>query len=367
LLVLGLIPNFVRARGGSGPAQVGVDVLDHKHVGIYETATISSQDPNALVEWLNANGFAAPTNITPVVAEYVKEGWVFVAAKISRENGLKEATAPHPLSFTFKTAQPVYPLRLTGIDNDSCRIDLYVFGPDRAEIPKFEVRRCSRVSYHRQSQGVVASTEKSDLQKNVPLSLIDMAAGAPVATKLSGKLSSTDMKTDARISWKPFRSEGDFFYSYEGAKTQSVNIFVPAAVLALSFGRLMVKRFSLRVLPAIITYLCALGLSTAGAVSYYSSQPKMEVRLVHGTMWCIANLKQIDGAVQQWALEHKKSPTDTVTTTDVLEYLKGSVIPACPADGTYSVMTVYDAPTCSVHGDPLNGPLSGVSLNVSAP
>src|SRR6185295_3573253 len=33
---------------------------------------------------------------------------------------------------------------------------------------------------------------------------------------------------------------------------------------------------------------------------------------------CVANLKQIDGAVQQWVLEQKKTSTDNVTTTDVL-------------------------------------------------
>src|SRR5579871_5721695 len=31
---------------------------------------------------------------------------------------------------------------------------------------------------------------------------------------------------------------------------------------------------------------------------------------------CIANLKQIDGAVQQWALENKKTSTDTYLLTD---------------------------------------------------
>lgn len=30
---------------------------------------------------------------------------------------------------------------------------------------------------------------------------------------------------------------------------------------------------------------------------------------------CIANLKQIDGAVQQWSLENKKTATDTYTLT----------------------------------------------------
>ena len=62
---------------------------------------------------------------------------------------------------------------------------------------------------------------------------------------------------------------------------------------------------------------------------------------------CVANLKQIDGAVQQWALEMKKTSTDNVTTTDVLDYLKGSILPLCPANGTYTTGTVSGTPTCS--------------------
>jgi prepilin-type N-terminal cleavage/methylation domain-containing protein len=62
---------------------------------------------------------------------------------------------------------------------------------------------------------------------------------------------------------------------------------------------------------------------------------------------CIANLKQIDGAVQQWALENKKSGTAAVATSDILDYLKGSAIPACPSAGTYATSTVSAAPTCT--------------------
>ena len=66
---------------------------------------------------------------------------------------------------------------------------------------------------------------------------------------------------------------------------------------------------------------------------------------------CIANLKQIDGAVQQWALENKKAATDTYALTDttVLAYLKGSTLPACPGGGTYSAgSTISGSPTCSL-------------------
>jgi prepilin-type N-terminal cleavage/methylation domain-containing protein len=65
---------------------------------------------------------------------------------------------------------------------------------------------------------------------------------------------------------------------------------------------------------------------------------------------CIANLKQIDGAVQQWALENKKVATDTysITDTTLLAYLKGSRLPECPSGGSYSAgATVTSSPTCS--------------------
>jgi len=66
---------------------------------------------------------------------------------------------------------------------------------------------------------------------------------------------------------------------------------------------------------------------------------------------CIANLKQIDGAVQQWALEQKKSSTDTASTTDVLAFLKGSTLPACPMGGDYTTGAVSSAPVCSKSTD----------------
>src|SRR5438477_2823448 len=47
---------------------------------------------------------------------------------------------------------------------------------------------------------------------------------------------------------------------------------------------------------------------------------------------CINNLRQIDGAVQQWALENKKNSTDSAAFTDISVYLKNSVI--CPSGGT---------------------------------
>jgi hypothetical protein len=121
---------------GTASASGEVTVVERKRVGIYDTATLSSRDGEALFDWLRQNGFVTPTNFIPAIRAYAQEGWYFVASKIGLDASLPNGANAHPLTLTFKTDRPVYPLRLTGINNDSCRIDLYVFGPGQAEIPR---------------------------------------------------------------------------------------------------------------------------------------------------------------------------------------------------------------------------------------
>ena len=63
---------------------------------------------------------------------------------------------------------------------------------------------------------------------------------------------------------------------------------------------------------------------------------------------CIANLRQLDGAKQTWALEQKKVNTDTPGDTDLFGntlYIREK--PGCPANGTYALGTVSAKPTCT--------------------
>ena len=72
---------------------------------------------------------------------------------------------------------------------------------------------------------------------------------------------------------------------------------------------------------------------------------------------CINNLRQIDGAKQQWALENKAAATATPTSANVQPYLgRGSTgtYPTCPAAGTYSLNNLSTAPSCDKTGHVLN-------------
>jgi hypothetical protein len=98
--------------------------------------------------------------------------------------------------------------------------------------------------------------------------------------------------------------------------------------------------------------LCGwLGAAGAGFLAFYSVE-KTEVRYVRGKNACINNLRQIDGAKEQWALEHKKQINDVPTAADLYgptKYIK--VEPVCPDKGTYIIGPMGERPTCSVHGE----------------
>jgi prepilin-type N-terminal cleavage/methylation domain-containing protein len=63
---------------------------------------------------------------------------------------------------------------------------------------------------------------------------------------------------------------------------------------------------------------------------------------------CINNLRQVDGAKNQWALENNKVDTDTPQNSDITPYLKGGAVPSCPANGSYTLGNVATLPSCSL-------------------
>ena len=63
---------------------------------------------------------------------------------------------------------------------------------------------------------------------------------------------------------------------------------------------------------------------------------------------CINNLRQIDGAKEQWALEQKKKSGDPAVNAEINTYIKGNTTPICPAAGTYTYGAVDTNPTCTV-------------------
>ena len=80
----------------------------------------------------------------------------------------------------------------------------------------------------------------------------------------------------------------------------------------------------------------------------------VRARTAAQTNTCIANLKEIEAAITQWALEKKKSPRSAVSITDISgtsnSFIKAAINTqlTCPAGGSYTLVTVAVLPTCSL-------------------
>ena len=104
-----------------------------------------------------------------------------------------------------------------------------------------------------------------------------------------------------------------------------------------------VQKTSAFTLVEIMIVVAIIGLLAAIAIPNF-----VKARTASQKNACIANLKQMDGAKATWALEQKKTTTDTPGDTDLFgatQYIRDK--PACPGGGTYALNDVGSKPTCT--------------------
>jgi hypothetical protein len=95
--------------GASSDASAGVTVISQQTVGPYDTVQLQSTDPNALNNWLTANGYVVPNGFQPTIAAYVAEGFDFLALKLAPGQGV---SAMRPVRVTTPGAGLSLPLRM---------------------------------------------------------------------------------------------------------------------------------------------------------------------------------------------------------------------------------------------------------------
>ncbi len=96
-------------------------------------------------------------------------------------------------------------------------------------------------------------------------------------------------------------------------------------------------------LVEIMIVVAIIGLLAAIAIPNF-----VRARTTSQTNLCIDNLRMIDGAKQQWALEQGKVGTAVPAGSDIQPYLgRGSgSLPVCPADPNQSFTTSYTMENC---------------------
>ena len=128
---------FVCLPAGGGFEASKVDVWEEDVAGIYQYAILSAEDPHALIDWLNTNGYYFPEDGEEIIDHYIDKEWYFVAIKVNigeEAEGLAEGTI-QPLKLSFDSDNIVYPLKITSLSSDRCEVLLYVFA-DQEVVPK---------------------------------------------------------------------------------------------------------------------------------------------------------------------------------------------------------------------------------------
>ncbi|HEX5399756.1 MAG TPA: hypothetical protein VFY06_11995, partial [Verrucomicrobiae bacterium] len=97
---------------------------------------------------------------------------------------------------------------------------------------------------------------------------------------------------------------------------------------------------------ALLAPVAAVGMLSAIAIPNF-----VKARSTSQQNACINNLRQIDAAKNEWALEKHKTATDVPTKENLLPYLRSW--PVCPDGGTYTIGAVGEKPTCSIPGHKL--------------
>jgi hypothetical protein len=88
-----------------------------------------------------------------------------------------------------------------------------------------------------------------------------------------------------------------------------------------------------------------------GLLAYIGIFNFVRARSTSSVNACINNLRQIDAAKNQWALENNKTNSTVAFVNDITPYIKldtNGDIPKCPQGGTYTIGKVGENPTCSL-------------------
>ena len=89
-----------------------VEVIAREQVGPYDTAVITSEDPQAVVDWLVDNEYQLGDLGVPLLTPYVEGGFYFLALKLAAESEVGDL---QPIAMTYAAETPGIPIRLTAV------------------------------------------------------------------------------------------------------------------------------------------------------------------------------------------------------------------------------------------------------------
>lgn len=127
--ILGL--SAAPPREGAMAAARSPEVLNQVHLGPLEATTLAGGDLAGLQKWLSDNGYPIRPAVSDALSPYVRDGWAFVAMRLTSpapiEGGL------NPVRLTFASSHLVYPMRLSVAATTPQHVAVYTLSDHRQQ------------------------------------------------------------------------------------------------------------------------------------------------------------------------------------------------------------------------------------------
>lgn len=239
LFVFGVLPGLMLpACGAMSDRAAKVQVVKTAAVGSYQISILKSEKIGDLNAWLIENGFAAfPTTAESVVADYISNGWIFAAIKLTRDEA--GINAPHPIQMTFAAKKPVYPLKLTALPGGSTAFEIFVIANDRAACENLDLEFCDKFQEDDWTvHGYDNDGERSRDEKRKCFvgKSTNQIIGHPaicslmwndcILTKFTGTIAAADMTSDMQFNWESFSPYREHLYTAQGARGLAQFVFI---------------------------------------------------------------------------------------------------------------------------------------------
>jgi hypothetical protein len=301
IMVFVFFSSLLPASGPTRPIASkapNVQVEKSVSVGVYDIKVLKPAKPNDLNAWLTENGFSAlPAVADKTVADYISNGWVFAAIKLTRaESG---RNAPHPIKMAFASKRPVYPLRLTALAGGTTAFELFVIADDRAACDSLKEELCERFTVEKwlRSEDEPYETEEyfrgetTNQQIGHP-AICSLMWNKCILTKFAGPIDADKMTSDIQFDWKPFEPYREHLFTIQGAREVALIVFIAGfgASLAVSMfvcqKKIVQPKGFWRYLGRVL--LPSVALVAIFAAGAFICLPKLDAsKVVQGHVWML--------------------------------------------------------------------------------
>ncbi len=216
------------AESAGDPSNGGVTVTKQEVIGPYATVQLQSNDADALKTWLAANGFALPSDVVPVVDQYVKEKFNFLALKLKPGANVQSM---RPVRVTSVGPSVVLPLRMVAAGTGAVvGITLFTVAEGRYEPQNFPWFRIEDNDIEWDWTTNASTFAEVRTKKSEALG----GKGWEVESSVALEAGRFPVPAQSRFGSEPPRSDS---FGYEATDTKSVRQLIDEDLLALHGGR----------------------------------------------------------------------------------------------------------------------------------